>query len=78
MARQIPLQIIRTTRANLNTQRDASGLLQGELYLVTDESALAVGTATNAYANVSGGSGTVSADVSTPARVLCKTLFGGL
>jgi hypothetical protein len=43
MARNIPIQILRTTRANLDTQIAADGLLAGEPYLVTDESRLAVG-----------------------------------
>lgn len=79
MARNIPLQILRATRANLDAQASASGLLVGELYFITDESMLAVGTATNAYVDVgSGGSGAVTADISTSARVFCKVLFGGL
>lgn len=53
MARNIPLQILRTTRANLETQKSVSGLLAGELYLITDENKLAIGTASNAYIDVS-------------------------
>jgi hypothetical protein len=50
MAREIPLQILRTTRAALDAQAGASGLLAGEPYLITDEDRIAVGTATGAYA----------------------------
>jgi hypothetical protein len=50
MPRNVPIQILRTTRANLDTQASASGLLAGEPYLVTDERCLAVGTGTDAYA----------------------------
>jgi hypothetical protein len=50
MARNVPIQILRTTRANLDAQAGASGLLAGEPYLVTDARCLAVGTGTNAYA----------------------------
>lgn len=49
MARITPIQVIRTTRANLDTQAGANGLLIGEIYLITDESRLAVGTAVNTY-----------------------------
>ncbi len=41
--------IKRGTRAQLDAAAAASGLKQGELYLITDESTLAVGTAANAY-----------------------------
>ena len=52
MARNLAIKILRTTRAALNTARDASGLLAGELYNITDENTLAIATAVNAYANV--------------------------
>ena len=44
--------IKRGTRAELDAAASASGLAAGEPYLVTDEGRLAVGTATNAYADV--------------------------
>lgn len=50
MARNLTLRFIRTTRANLNTQAAASGLFQGEIYTITDESGkVAVATSTSAY-----------------------------
>jgi deoxyribose-phosphate aldolase len=49
MARNIPIKMIRTTRAALNAQSSASGLLIGEPYLITDENRFAVATAANAY-----------------------------
>lgn len=49
MARATPIRFLRTSRAALNTQSGASGLLQAEPYLITDEGRLAVGTAPNAY-----------------------------
>lgn len=47
MARNVAIRILRTTRANLNTQISGSGLLVGEPYLITDESRVAIATATN-------------------------------
>jgi hypothetical protein len=44
--------IKRGTRSQLDTAKTASGLNTGELYLITDESKVAVGTAVNAYAEV--------------------------
>lgn len=44
--------IKRGTRSQLDTAKNASGLNAGELYLITDESKLAVGTAVNAYAEM--------------------------
>jgi hypothetical protein len=44
--------IKRGTRSQLNTAQSASGLNAGELYLITDESKVAVGTAVNAYTEV--------------------------
>ena len=52
MARIKKIQALRTTRAALNAQKAANGLLQGEPYLITDESRLAVGTAVNDYADM--------------------------
>jgi len=49
MAREVPIQVLRTTRANLNSQASANGLLVGEPYLITDESRLAIGTAADGY-----------------------------
>lgn len=50
MARGNPIKFLRTTRANLDVQKAASGLIAGEPYLITDELLLAVATATNGYA----------------------------
>lgn len=52
MARLIPLQIMSGTRAQVEAAKIASDLLPRELYLITDESVLAVGTATNAYVDI--------------------------
>ena len=49
MPRNQTIKILRTTRANLDAAKTASGLLQGEPYLITDENRLAVGTANNNY-----------------------------
>lgn len=44
------VQIKRGTRAQVNAAAAASGLLAGELYLITDENRLAVGLTTTTYA----------------------------
>lgn len=49
MARNKTIKILRTTRANLNAQKNANGLIEGEPYLITDENRLAIGTAINNY-----------------------------
>ena len=54
------IKVKRGTRSAINTAASASGLNQGELYLITDEDVLAVGTAASSYTDVnssSGGSG---------------------
>ena len=54
------IKVKRGTRSEINTAASASGLNQGELYLITDEDVLAVGTAAASYTDVnssSGGSG---------------------
>lgn len=45
----------RGTRAQVNAAKAASGLNAGELYLVTDDSQLSVGTAINSYFNLTEG-----------------------
>lgn len=50
MARLHTIKLLRTTRANLETQRAAAGLITGEPYLVTDEQRMAIATDSNAYA----------------------------
>lgn len=49
MARTNTIKVLRTTRANLNTQAGLGNLLAGEPYYITDESRWAVGTGTGAY-----------------------------
>lgn len=49
MARIIPITILRTTKADLDTQATANNLLIGEPYLITDEDRLAIGKSSNAY-----------------------------
>jgi hypothetical protein len=54
------IKVKRGTRSEINTAASASGLNQGELYLITDEDVLAVGTSTSTYEDVNsagGGSG---------------------
>lgn len=46
------VQIKRGTRAQLNSAKSASGLKVGELYLVTDDGRVAVGTAVDDYVDV--------------------------
>jgi len=52
MARGKTIKILRTTKANLEAQKAASGLLAGEPYLITDEDRLAVGTGVNSYSEM--------------------------
>lgn len=49
MPRNVTITILRTTRAALNAQATANGLIQGEPYLITDESRVAIATGTNTY-----------------------------
>lgn len=48
------IKIKRGTRANLDTLAGSSGLNQSELYHITDENNLALGTSTSAYVHVGG------------------------
>jgi hypothetical protein len=43
------VRIKRGTRAQLNAAASSSSLLSGELYLITDENRLAVGTSSSTY-----------------------------
>jgi hypothetical protein len=52
MARVTPIKILRTTRAALNAQAAAAGLLEGEPYLITDEGVPAIGTSATTYLTV--------------------------
>ncbi|ROL55625.1 hypothetical protein D9V84_11285, partial [Bacteroidetes/Chlorobi group bacterium Naka2016] len=49
MARNILLKFLRTTKSNLDSQKTAGNLIEGEPYFITDEQRLAIGTATNNY-----------------------------
>lgn len=49
MARNLAIQHLRTTRANLNTQAASNNLKAGEIYLITDENRLAVGLTVSTY-----------------------------
>jgi hypothetical protein len=49
MARNLAIQHIRTTRANLDSQAGSSNLNAGEIYLITDENRLAVGLSATTY-----------------------------
>lgn len=50
MARQATIKVLRTTRANLDAAASGSGLIAGEVYLITDEGRLAVSLGTGTYA----------------------------
>ena len=43
------IQHKRGTRANLDALAGSSGLLSGQVYLITDESRIAIATSTSAY-----------------------------
>lgn len=49
MARNLAIKHIRTTKANLDSQASASGLNQGEIYLITDEDRIAIGLSATTY-----------------------------
>lgn len=49
MARQATIKVLRTTRSALDTQAGASGLIEGEPYLITDEGRFAIATSASAY-----------------------------
>lgn len=49
MARNDKLLVLRTIRANLNTQASGNNLFPGEIYYITDENRLAVGMTTSTY-----------------------------
>lgn len=51
------IRIKRGTRSQLDAAKAANQLAAGEPYLVTDEAALAIGTAAGTYADISGGAG---------------------
>lgn len=74
MARNSTIKILRTTRANLNTQRTASGLIVGEMYLITDEGRIAIATAVNAYQVFAKGEevGTVSQSSNIPTGAIIE------
>lgn len=57
MARTAQIQIIRTSRANLNYQKSVGNLCSGELYFISDENKLAVGIAVDDYVDTGGSSG---------------------
>lgn len=52
MARDKLIKFLQTTKANLETQKAASGLIDGEPYLITDEGRIAVGTGVNTYSEM--------------------------
>lgn len=52
MSRDKTIKFLRTTKANLETQKTGSNLLVGEPYLITDEGRIAIGTANNAYSEM--------------------------
>lgn len=52
MSREATIEFLRTTRANLDTNKSNSNLIVGEPYFITDEQRLAIGTAVNNYIDV--------------------------
>lgn len=72
MARNLTIQHIRTTRANLETQKTANNLKTGELYLITDENRLAIGTDVNTYIEFIA---VLSGTVTLPTVVLGESSF---
>lgn len=79
MARNKTIKILRTTRANLNTQKNANALIEGEPYLITDERRLAVGIGNNDYedfAKKSEVDAKKSDNVSTNARIMGRKTAG--
>jgi hypothetical protein len=52
MSRDKTIKFLRTTKANLETQKTGSNLLVGEPYLVTDEARIAIGIANNNYSEM--------------------------
>lgn len=67
MARGNQIKVLRSTRANLDAQRAANGLIAGEPYLITDEGRLAVATAVNAYVDFARLSELTSANIGATA-----------
>lgn len=79
MARNKTIKFLRTTRANLNTQKNSNGLLEGEPYLITDENRLAIGTANNNYEDLAKKSevdGKKTDNVSATSRILGRKSSG--
>jgi hypothetical protein len=52
MGRDKTIKILRTTKANLDTQKAANNLIAGEPYFITDEERLAMGISNNAYSEM--------------------------
>jgi hypothetical protein len=75
VARTNTIQVIRTTRANLDAQATAGALLIGEPYFITDEARFAIGTSTTTYQTYAkqseaGGSGGGSSPPSHPGYIV--------
>ncbi|MEW6506414.1 MAG: hypothetical protein AB1432_01580 [Bacteroidota bacterium] len=79
MARNKTIKILRSTRANLNTQKNANALIEGEPYLITDERRLAVGIGNNDYEDFAKKSeidGKKTDNVSATSRILGRKTAG--
>ena len=79
MARDKTIKFLRTTKANLESQKTGSNLLVGEPYLITDEGRIAVGTANNNYSDMakkSEADAKKTDNVSATSRVLGRKTSG--
>lgn len=77
MARTNTIQVIRTTRANLDAQATAGALLIGEPYFITDEARFAIGTSTTTYQTYAKESEAGSSGPITPEQLpVLNTYYG--
>lgn len=65
----------RGTRAQLNTAAAASGLNQGEIYLITDEDKIAIGLSANTYQTYVKGDIAISVVSTLPGTPNANTLY---
>jgi len=67
--------IKRGTRSQLNTAAAASGLNQGEIYLITDEDKIAIGLSSNTYQTYVKGDIAISVVSALPGTPDANTLY---
>lgn len=84
MSRNLAIKHIRTTKTNLDLQSASGGLNEGEIYLITDESRLAIGLSSTTYETFAkeseaGGGGTdiSDADAAVGDVLSGKTFYAG-